>query len=162
MLKTAFGPRAAKAPFLEQPELSLLSALRERSIKLINMRADRAPAYKRLLDLDLLSFDGTHVELTPFGRLLFLSCSHPTAEIARLYPNRQARRAFLWTDGWAGRCHHPVLVVGETARRFRIRVRKPNQWIRLPSGGTLRDGETASVSKCAVTMSFEQPDGGSS
>lgn len=34
----------------------------------------------------------------------------------------EPKTAHIWLDGWAGRCSYPVLVVGETPKRYRVQL----------------------------------------
>lgn len=62
------------------------------------------------------------------------------------------RRGLLVIDGWEGRTYQPVVIEGETPKRFRVRA--VNESLRLPSRGRgvriiLRSG-TVLVPKSAV------------
>jgi hypothetical protein len=63
-------------------------------------------------------------------------------------------RGILVTDGWGGRQEQPVIVEGETPKRYRVRA--VNAELRLPRGGgvlkVLRSG-TVLVPKYAVRAS---------
>jgi hypothetical protein len=64
------------------------------------------------------------------------------------------RNALLWLDGWAGRSSVPVIVIGETPKRYRIKTLR-----RTRLGGRnrwLTAGATALVPKRAVTLSPDQ------
>ena len=60
------------------------------------------------------------------------------------------RAAFLCFDGWAGARRTPIIIVGETPKRYRIRVEARtklagrNRWI--------EPGETKLVPKSAVRL----------
>lgn len=65
---------------------------------------------------------------------------------ARIYPCA----GFIHLDGWAGRTAHPVCVVGETPKRYRIEA-----FARTPLAGRRRElepGQRALVPKHAVTF----------
>lgn len=57
------------------------------------------------------------------------------------------RQAFVCVDGWAGRGQIPVLVVGETAKRYRVRAVERDT--KLPRR-ILQAGEETTVPKYAV------------
>lgn len=57
------------------------------------------------------------------------------------------RPAVLCMDGWAGRSEQPVVVVGETPKRYRIRA---TERTRLPGNRWIEAGETTLVPRYAV------------
>ena len=63
------------------------------------------------------------------------------------------RAATLHVDGWAGRRDLPVVVIGETEKRYRIRA---SAGMALP-GRWLAEGQTALVPKLAVTFPATLP-----
>lgn len=65
-----------------------------------------------------------------------------------------ARRGELVIDGWGGRSYQPVVIEGETPKRYRVRA--VGEKLRLPLRGNgvrivLRSG-TVLVPKCAVRL----------
>lgn len=55
--------------------------------------------------------------------------------------------AILCIDGWAGRTETPVLIIGETPKRYRIRAIERTK---LAGARWLYRGETALVPKSAI------------
>lgn len=67
-------------------------------------------------------------------------------------PDPQPRLAELFLDGWAGRRSQPVLIVGETPKRYRIRTTTAAP-VRLAGRRRwLFEGETVLVPKTAVRV----------
>jgi hypothetical protein len=61
------------------------------------------------------------------------------------------REAFVQFDGWAGRYQVRVLVIGETAKRWRVRLERDTK---LP-GRRLSAGEAVLVPKSAVSFAMK-------
>jgi len=59
------------------------------------------------------------------------------------------RTGVLCLDGWAGRVEVPVTIIGETPKRYRVRLGRD---CRLPSRREGKAGEVVLVPKYAVTM----------
>lgn len=59
------------------------------------------------------------------------------------------RSAHLHLDGWAGRIGVPVVVVGETPKKYRIRL---TCWTNLPSRRRGEAGDVVLVPKHAITF----------
>jgi hypothetical protein len=78
-------------------------------------------------------------------------------QIARAQSHSEAaadapgREAFIQFDGWAGRYQVRVLVIGETAKRWRGRLERDTK---LPGRGR-RHGETVLVPKNAVSFAMK-------
>jgi len=68
---------------------------------------------------------------------------------------RMERKAVLCMNGWAGYSETPVIIVGETPKKYRIRLpdtRLPGEGIKLPKRRYLHTGEVALVPKTAVKI----------
>lgn len=63
--------------------------------------------------------------------------------------NEQGRPAALLLDGWAGRERHKVEVIGETPKRYRVRLLADT---RLPSNRQHKAGDVVLVPKYAVVF----------
>ncbi len=59
-------------------------------------------------------------------------------------------RAVLALDSWAGRTEHPVEIVGETPKRYRVRILE--DWLILPSKRVAERGDVVLVPKYAVRV----------
>lgn len=64
------------------------------------------------------------------------------------------RLAEVGTNGWAGRVWHPVVVIGETPKRYRIKSRDGKAYT-FAANRKLAEGASMLVPKHAVR--FEQP-----
>jgi len=53
----------------------------------------------------------------------------------------------LMLDGWGGRSEHPVEIVGETPKKYRVRLLG---YVRLPGGREGKKGDVVLVPKHAV------------
>ena len=60
--------------------------------------------------------------------------------------------AYLHLDTWAGRIREPVELIGETPKRYRIRLLSD---IRLPSRRQGRAGDEVLVPKYSISISDE-------
>ena len=65
-------------------------------------------------------------------------------------------RAVLALDSWAGRTEHPVEIVGETPKRYRVRILE--DWLGLPSRRVASRGDVVLVPKYAVRILREGED----
>lgn len=59
------------------------------------------------------------------------------------------QKAYLLLDSWAGREKHEVEIVGETAKRYRIRLLSD---VRLPSKRDGKAGDVVLVPKYAIKI----------
>lgn len=85
---------------------------------------------------------------------IYTEVVYETGETERAALLDQERPATLHTDGWGGRQRQHCLVVGETAKRYRVRA-LPGSELRLPRGsGVLKvlSSGTYLVPKTAVTF----------
>lgn len=121
-----------------------------------NARAMRTAAprtVRRLIELGLVE---TYTVDGQLGGEPFTFTKRRITDAGRAQAARRLERpAWLHLDGWAGHTRQPVIVVGETPTRYRIRV---EQVTRL--GGFMRNlhpGERALVPRRAITFPPDRP-----
>lgn len=69
---------------------------------------------------------------------------------ADLPQDEQQTQAFLVLDSWAGRSYHPVEILGETPKKYRVRILSPDG-VRLPRYRYAALGDVVLVPKTAIT-----------
>ena len=70
------------------------------------------------------------------------------------------RTGILMLDSWAGRINVPIQVLGETGRKFRIRLASPGTGVYLPGYRYLTSSHTQLVPKHAVRFTSALADRG--